>query len=146
MKHKKAYGCIPIRGEKGAREVLLVRNHEKNTWGFPKGAKEEGESDIETALRELYEETGLALCDIIEGVSFEDSYHAEWKGTPYFKEVFLYLCHGAPNHIPKPEPSTEIAEAAWFPFLTARAHITYEAQKRILERVAEYLDEPLVSA
>ena len=38
--------------------TILVKN-EKNFYSFPKGKKEKGETDFETAYRELKEETGI---------------------------------------------------------------------------------------
>ena len=39
-------------------KMLLVRQHQ-NSWSFPKGGVEAGESDLEAARREIFEETGL---------------------------------------------------------------------------------------
>jgi len=41
--------------------VLLVKPDYKPTWQFPGGGVEAGESPIEAALREIYEETGLRV-------------------------------------------------------------------------------------
>lgn len=51
-------GVIPFREVARKREylVLLQANH---CWSFPKGHMEPGETERQTALRELYEETGL---------------------------------------------------------------------------------------
>jgi len=38
--------------------TILVKN-EKNFYSFPKGKREKGETDLETAYRELKEETGI---------------------------------------------------------------------------------------
>ena len=40
--------------------VLLVQ-HKPGHWSFPKGHVEEGESDQETAIREVFEETGIRI-------------------------------------------------------------------------------------
>ncbi|MBD3304395.1 NUDIX domain-containing protein, partial [Candidatus Woesearchaeota archaeon] len=40
-------------------KYLLVKHKEGGHWDFPKGHAEEGETEEETALREIYEETGL---------------------------------------------------------------------------------------
>ncbi|WP_150268119.1 NUDIX hydrolase [Paenibacillus tepidiphilus] len=42
-------------------EVLLQRRGDTNTWGFPGGALELGESADEAAVREILEETGLTV-------------------------------------------------------------------------------------
>ncbi|AMP68073.1 NUDIX domain-containing protein [Ralstonia solanacearum] len=42
-------------------EVLLAHATETHHWDIPKGAPEPGESDLDTALRETREETGLVL-------------------------------------------------------------------------------------
>ena len=41
-------------------EVALVHRPRYDDWSFPKGKQEPGESDEETALREVREETGMA--------------------------------------------------------------------------------------
>lgn len=46
-----------IYNERG--EILLQRCGDRNQWGSPGGAMELGESIEETAIREIYEETGL---------------------------------------------------------------------------------------
>ena len=55
LKKEKSCGCIIINNGK----VLLVYEKNRNFWGFPKGHMEEGETEIETALREVKEEVGL---------------------------------------------------------------------------------------
>ena len=55
LKKEKSCGCIIIKDNK----VLLVYEKRRNFWGFPKGHMEDGENEIETALREVKEEVGL---------------------------------------------------------------------------------------
>ena len=43
------------------KKYFLVKGKKSNKWGFPKGHMEEGESEIDTARREFYEETGYNL-------------------------------------------------------------------------------------
>lgn len=56
---EKSCGVLPYRTVNGAREYLLVFETYSKCWSLPKGHIEAGETDIQTAHRELYEETGL---------------------------------------------------------------------------------------
>ena len=57
---QKSCGIIPFRRNGDEKEflVLLQTNH---FWSFPKGHMEAGETETETALRELLEETSLTV-------------------------------------------------------------------------------------
>ena len=54
MRQEKSCGTIVINDSK----VLVIRQTQ-GFWGFPKGHIEEGESEIQTAIRETKEETNL---------------------------------------------------------------------------------------
>ena len=56
---RKSCGVLPYRDAEGRREYLLVFEHYSQCWSLPKGHMEAGETESETALRELFEETGL---------------------------------------------------------------------------------------
>ena len=61
------------------------------TWGFPKGKLEEGEDDIDAAVRELYEETGFDSRGIIK-----EKWHliAQVNGC----EAKMYIIPGVPDN------------------------------------------------
>lgn len=51
-----------LRRENGKRRTwLLLRNRKRGEWGFPKGHAEGDETDVDCALRECAEESGIAL-------------------------------------------------------------------------------------
>jgi 8-oxo-dGTP pyrophosphatase MutT (NUDIX family) len=51
-----------LRRENGNRRTwLLLRNSKRGEWGFPKGHAEGVESDVDCAIRECAEETGIGL-------------------------------------------------------------------------------------
>lgn len=56
---EKSCGVLPYRTVNGQQEFLLVFETYSKCWSLPKGHIEAGETDVQTALRELYEETGL---------------------------------------------------------------------------------------
>lgn len=56
--YRKSCGVIPFRRTRRAREFLILLQT-NNCWSFPKGHMDAGETETQTALRELWEETGL---------------------------------------------------------------------------------------
>ena len=56
---QKSCGVVPFRRFGGNAEVLLLFQRGSRTWSFPKGHMEAGETEQQTALRELFEETGF---------------------------------------------------------------------------------------
>lgn len=54
------YGIVPVRINNGVCEVLLCKARSCGAYVIPKGHAEEGETEIESAIRELREETGYA--------------------------------------------------------------------------------------
>jgi len=53
------------RSEQSSIEVVIVHRPRYEDWTFPKGKSEAGETDEQTALREVHEETGF-LCELGE--------------------------------------------------------------------------------
>jgi len=71
----KSAGIIPIYVFAGITKVLMLRSYDH--WDFPKGLVEDGEIEIESAIRELKEETGLENPEFLWG---KDSYETEPYG------------------------------------------------------------------
>ena len=51
--------AIPFRRSKGKIKFCLITSLRKKRWIFPKGIIDSGETSVETALKESYEEAGL---------------------------------------------------------------------------------------
>ena len=56
---RKSCGVLPYRTVNGKREYLIIFEEFSKCWSLPKGHMESGETETETAQRELFEETGL---------------------------------------------------------------------------------------
>lgn len=54
----RAAGCVVYRHGPGGVEVLVVHRPHYDDWDFPKGKREDGETDLECAVRETEEESG----------------------------------------------------------------------------------------
>ena len=89
-------------------------------WGFPKGHMEAGETEKETALREIGEETGLSLERI--GV---------------IKRV-VYFCGEFSGPRPVPRPG-EIWDARMANYEEALALLTFEDARELLKSVHGFL-------
>lgn len=102
---RRSCGVIPYRLRDGKREYLVLMQT-NGSWSFPKGHMEPGETETETALRELYEETGLT----VPGES-ENSVTLEYPLAPYGrKQVVLFLCAVRGTVTPQ---ETEIQTYRW---------------------------------
>lgn len=102
-------GAVAWHVNEGQLELLLIKQFKhKDSWGIPKGHMNEGESFEECALREVREETGVA---VKLGRRLPDC------GT-YFKNedktVVSYLATPVGSHEPAhDDPDNEVADARW---------------------------------
>ena len=73
------------------RSILLMKHPKR--WDLPKGHVDEGETNMECALRELQEETGIEEqhLRIEEGFKYKDRYIVENKKTKKKKKLIMYL-------------------------------------------------------
>jgi 8-oxo-dGTP pyrophosphatase MutT (NUDIX family) len=91
MAEVKSCGVLIIRGDP-IREFLLMRH--KDRWDLPKGHIDPGETEMQCALRELHEETGIGAADVelVDGFRFESQYPVRAKsGQVYDKALVLFL-------------------------------------------------------
>ena len=65
MQHEKSCGAVVWRrGENEQVYILMIRHRHGGNRSFPKGHMERGETEYMTAVREVYEETGLTVSDL----------------------------------------------------------------------------------
>lgn len=88
----KSCGFLIVRGEP-IGEFLLMRHADR--WDLPKGHVDPGETEMQCALRELREETGIALSaiEVLDGFRFTSHYQVRGKksGQLYDKTLVLFL-------------------------------------------------------
>ena len=124
LKKEKSCGCIIIEKDK----VLLIQQT-KGHWGFPKGHMEDGETEVETSIREVKEETNLDV-EINENKRYTMEYVTE-KGT--YKQVVLFIAKKTSENEKYQE--SEIKSMKWMTFEDAIKTITYENTKELFKRV-----------
>ncbi len=103
---EKSCGCIILKENK----VLLIGARDDNGklfWSFPKGHQEDGETDVETAIRETKEETNLDV-KIVDDEPIRTG-HLVHGGTAY-KEILLFVAKPLNDEIKMQEDEVEKAE------------------------------------
>lgn len=135
MKHEKSYGIIPLRKRNKRWEVLLVQLYAGH-WGFPKGHAEPGESPSQAAERELKEETGLIIKQLLSESVFEEAYQFSKHGALIHKTVYYYAAEVQGDVKPQVE---EIKATQWIPFNDAEAQITFPTARETCRRAIKAL-------
>lgn len=138
-----SFGIVPIRINKGKLEFLLIQ-HQVGHWGFPKGHKELGEDDVDSARREFMEETGLELNKIYEESSFDEKYVFASRGQEIYKTVRYFVGLVKDGNL-KVQVS-EIQNAAWLSYEAASDRLDYPEAKRIIKAVQTEFIPKLQSA
>ena len=87
---EKSCGVVVYREEKGEK-IFLVLRYPSGHWDLAKGHVEDGETEHETAARELLEETGIADVEFVDGYREEISYKHYPKGKLSNKQVIFFL-------------------------------------------------------
>lgn len=87
---------------------ILIIKQLNGVVGFPKGHKEKGESDIETAIREVKEETGVDII-IDKNICFKITYTTPCEKN---KEAIYFLAHPK-NSTKLIKQESEIEELYW---------------------------------
>ncbi|XP_035792712.1 m7GpppN-mRNA hydrolase-like [Anopheles albimanus] len=102
------YGAILL--SEDLKHVLLVQSFwAKSSWGFPKGKINEHEEPEHCAIREVYEETGYDIKNLIKPSEYIEM-------TINYQYTRLYLVPGVPlTTVFEPKTRNEIKCCSWFP-------------------------------
>ena len=106
MRAERSCGGVVLRENDDGCECLLIRQI-GGDWGFPKGHIEKGESELETAAREIKEETGI-VAELDPEFKSEIMYHL----TPNIVKNVVYFLGTKPQGAERPQEA-EIMEVKW---------------------------------
>ena len=125
-----------------ADQTNSILRKSKAVLALPKGLVDPGEKPMETALREVYEETGVTADVVAKLDDIKYVYSRSWgDGQRVFKIVSFYLMRyrsGRINHI-SPKMRIEVAHARWIPLEDAPKMLAYKGEKQMARRAQEDL-------
>ena len=118
-------------------DMLLVEQH-SNSWSFPKGGIEPGETELEAAKREIGEETGVRNLTLLAELGSYERYSLGKDGVHEAPEyglrrrtLFLFRT-GDTDLVPQ---DGEVTQARWVSFDDAKTLLTHPKDKAFLESV-----------
>jgi 8-oxo-dGTP pyrophosphatase MutT (NUDIX family) len=139
VKEQVSAGGVVFRGEKDRIEVVIVLVGGQNRWQLPKGLVENGENPEITAVREAREEAGVET-EIVQHLETIEYWYAGLEGgarVRFHKRVHFYLLRYTAGDTG--DHDWEVKEARWVPIGDATRQLTFESERRVMERAAELL-------
>ena len=154
LAQERSCGVIPFRrDDRGGIEFLLVhsamvRNPEA-AWEFPKGSQNPGESDIETALRELREETTLTHVQVLPDFRDQVQYTYRREGREIEKTVIFFTgeildWQGIPERAPTNEHGPHPRNGHWHRWGSEQQihrMLFHAGMRGLLDRAARFIHE-----
>ena len=133
MNYEKSCGAIVYRRFHGNTEILLIRHIKSGYWSFPKGHVENGETEVETATREIKEETNI---DVLIDSGFRET--VSFSPRRDTSKTVVYFVAKALNNDTKPQLE-EISEIRWVEIGQAASHLTYDNDKLIVSKAKAFI-------
>lgn len=134
---EKSCGAVIYRTQPDSGVLYLVEDMQLGHTALCKGHVEKGETEHQTARREIWEETEL-------DVSFRPGFRETVCYSPrpgILKEVVYYLAEAA-GGCERPQPE-EVAGLRWLPYSQALEALTYENDKEILKQAESFRRIPV---
>jgi len=128
----------PARAATGRRSKKI-----KTVFALPKGLVDPGEKPVETALREVFEETGITAELVTKLGDIKYIYTRSWAGGErVFKIVSFYLMRYRSGRIDDiaPEMRIEVRRALWMRLEEAPKLLAYKGEQQMTRRALEYLE------
>jgi 8-oxo-dGTP pyrophosphatase MutT (NUDIX family) len=136
-------GGVLVRRMHGRWWLAAIRPQGKpeGLWALPKGLVDRGERPDATALREVFEETGVP--GRLDRKLGDVRYVYSRGGQRIFKVVSFYLVRAGRGRIGvlPPGMEREVAEARWLPLEDAPRLLAYRGEKDMAKAAVEALGE-----
>ena len=121
-----SHGGVVVRGS----DVVVIVPRGKRRLGLPKGGADAGETGVETAAREVREETGITAT--VRRPLGEVSYWYRRNGRRDFKTVHFFLCDVVSGSTD--DHDHEVDDARWIPLESASRRLTHAGERALIRR------------
>jgi 8-oxo-dGTP pyrophosphatase MutT (NUDIX family) len=130
----RAAGGVVWRRTGSGLEVLLIHRPRYDDWSLPKGKADPDEDDVDTAAREVREETGL---EGVLGPELARIRYNDRNGRPKVVRYWsMTVAEPAPTAF---SPNGEVDELAWLPLAEATARLSYPRDRTVLDALVASL-------
>lgn len=125
--------------------IALVQQH-NNSWSFPKGGLEAGESELEAARREIFEETGLQGLQLVGELGSYERYSIALDGKSEnpdwgLRRRTFFLFTTTETEFRADAHDEEITDVRWVSVDEALALLSHPKDREFLESVREKIEE-----
>ena len=136
MIREKSCGALVYRRKQENYELLLIKHRSGGHWSFPKGHVEAGENELETALREVSEETGLQI-------SLHDGFRqsVEYCPKPHVRKQVVYFLGSPASDDTVRRQEEEVSEYQWCPLQQADSFVTFKNDKKLIAEARRFLEK-----
>ena len=134
MTREKSCGAVVFHRNREVQYLLL--QYGAGHWDYVKGQIEPDETEKDTAMREIKEETGIVNAHLVEGFREEIRYFYKREGKTIYKEVVFFLVEAKESQVTL---SYEHVGFKWLNHEEALAKLTFTNAKNVLEKAHEFL-------
>lgn len=136
MKREKSCGALVYRVENDELMLLLLRHRHGGHWSFPKGHVEGDETEVQTALREVLEETSLHVT-----LQPDFRHTVEYFPKPGVKKLVVYFLGEASPDEEAIKQEEEIGELRWVRLDDAFDLVSFKNDRDLLTMARNRLAE-----
>ena len=132
--NEKSCGAVVFMKTPAIKYLLL--QYGAGHWDFVKGNVEVNETEKDTVVRELREETGITEAQFVEGFTEKIDYFYKRQGIAVYKEVVFFVME---TQTPKVVLSFEHVGFEWLDYKGAMEKLTFKNAKDILQKAHTFL-------
>jgi bis(5'-nucleosidyl)-tetraphosphatase len=135
MLKEKSCGAV-VYVQNGESPKYLLLNYTAGHWDFVKGNVEPNETEKQTVVRELMEETGITTAEFLEGFKETIVYFYRRQGLTVHKEVVFFLMESPTEDV---KLSFEHVGFIWLSYTQAMEKLTFKNAKDVLTKANDFL-------